>query len=162
MENPLTLLEEAVALALLGAKEQGVRVTIRSDRDLPSIIVDKIQIRQVALNLIQNAIEAMASSPCRELTVGVTRVGGLARFTVADTGSGISPDVANRLFHPFITTKEHGMGVGLSICRTIIESLAATSSWKPIRAAARCFSSPCHLRRPMRKHDHAAHSCDRR
>lgn len=122
VENPLTLLEEAVALALLGAKEQGVRVTMRSDRDLPSMIVDKIQIQQVALNLIRNAIEAMASCPRRELTVGVSKVDGLARFTVADTGSGISPDVADRLFQPFVTTKEHGMGVGLSICRTIVES----------------------------------------
>ncbi|WP_342723618.1 PAS domain S-box protein [Bradyrhizobium sp. B097] len=122
VENPITLLEEAVALALLGAKEQGVRVAIRSDPDLPSMIVDKIQIQQVALNLIRNAIEAMASCPRRELTVGVTKADGLARFTVADTGPGISPDIADRLFQPFVTTKEHGMGVGLSICRTIIES----------------------------------------
>ncbi|MFB9262368.1 PAS domain S-box protein [Bradyrhizobium erythrophlei] len=122
LENPVTLLEEAVALALLGAKEQGVRVAIRSDRDMPSIIVDKIQIQQVALNLIRNAIEAMASSPRRELTVGVARTDGVATFTVADTGPGISPEITDRLFQPFVTTKEHGMGVGLSICRTIIES----------------------------------------
>ncbi|MFB9261589.1 PAS domain S-box protein [Bradyrhizobium erythrophlei] len=122
LENPVTLLEEAVALALLGAKEQGVRVVIRSDRDIPSIIVDKIQIQQVALNLIRNAIEAMASSPRRELTVGVAKSGGAVRFTVADTGPGISPEITDRLFQPFVTTKEQGMGVGLSICRTIIES----------------------------------------
>ncbi|MGY4568302.1 MULTISPECIES: PAS domain S-box protein [Bradyrhizobium] len=122
VENPLTLLEEAVALALLGAKEQGVRVTMHSDRDLPSMVVDKIQIQQVALNLIRNAIEAMAPCPRRELTVGVSKVDGLARFTVADTGPGISADVADRLFQPFVTTKEHGMGIGLSICRTIVES----------------------------------------
>ena len=122
VESPVTLLEEAVALALLGAKEQGVRVAIRSDRDIPSIIVDKIQIQQVVLNLVRNAIEAMASSPRRELTVGVTKTDGVATFIVADTGPGISPDVADRLFQPFITTKENGMGVGLSICRTIVES----------------------------------------
>ncbi|WP_298365097.1 PAS domain S-box protein [uncultured Bradyrhizobium sp.] len=122
LESPATLLEEAVALALLGAKEQGIRVAIRSDRDMPSIVVDKIQIQQVVLNLVRNAIEAMASSPRRELTVGVTKANGVATFTIADTGPGISPDIADRLFQPFITTKEHGMGVGLSICRTIIES----------------------------------------
>ncbi len=121
LESPVTLLEEAVALALLGAKEQGIRVAIRSDRDMPSIVVDKIQIQQVVLNLVRNAIEAMASSPRRELTVGVTKTDGVATFTVADTGPGVSPDVADRLFQPFITTKEHGMGVGLSICRTIVE-----------------------------------------
>lgn len=74
------------------------------------------------LNLVRNAIEAMASSPRRELTVGVTKTDGVATFIVADTGPGISPDVADRLFQPFITTKENGMGVGLSICRTIVES----------------------------------------
>jgi len=122
LESPVTLLEEAVALALLGAKEQGVRVAIRSDRDMPPIIVDKIQIQQVVLNLVRNAIEAMATSARRELTVGVTRADAAAMFTIADTGPGISPGIADRLFQPFVTTKEHGMGVGLSICRTIIES----------------------------------------
>ncbi|MBR0934227.1 PAS domain S-box protein [Bradyrhizobium jicamae] len=122
LESPVTLLEEAVALALLGAKEQGVRVAIRSDRDIPAIIVDKIQIQQVILNLVRNAIEAMTPGPRRELTVGVTKAVGVVTFTVADTGPGISPDIADRLFQPFVTTKEHGMGVGLSICRTIIES----------------------------------------
>ncbi|OIM88558.1 PAS domain-containing sensor histidine kinase, partial [Bradyrhizobium elkanii] len=122
LESPATLLEEAVALALLGAKEQGVRVAIRSDRDMPPIIVDKIQIQQVVLNLVRNAIEAMASGPRRELTVGVSKTNGVATFSIADTGPGISPDIADRLFQPFVTTKEQGMGVGLSICRTIIES----------------------------------------
>jgi len=122
LESPVTLLEEAVALALLGAKEQGIRVAIRSDRDMPSIIVDKIQIQQVVLNLVRNAMEAMATSTRRELTVGVTKADDGAIFTIADTGPGISPGIADRLFQPFVTTKEHGMGVGLSICRTIIES----------------------------------------
>ncbi|MBR0900672.1 PAS domain S-box protein [Bradyrhizobium tropiciagri] len=122
LESPVTLLEEAVALALLGAKEQGVRVAIRSDRDMPSIIVDKIQIQQVVLNLVRNAIEAMATSARRELTVGVTKTGDEAIFTIADTGPGISSGITDRLFQPFVTTKEHGMGVGLSICRTIIEA----------------------------------------
>ncbi|WP_245508672.1 ATP-binding protein [Bradyrhizobium zhanjiangense] len=83
------------------------------------MIVAKIQIQQVALNLIRNAIEAIASCPRRELTVQVAKAD---RFTVAYKGPGISPDIADRLFQPFVTTKEHGMGVGLSICRTIIES----------------------------------------
>ena len=73
LENPAILLEEAAALALVGAREQGVRVSLRCDRDLPDIVVDKIQIQQVALNLIRNAVESMETTDRRELTVAVTR-----------------------------------------------------------------------------------------
>jgi two-component system sensor kinase FixL len=122
IENPATLLEEAAALALVGAREQGVRVSLRCDRDLPDIVVDKIQIQQVALNLIRNAVEAMETAARRELTIGVSQRGEYAFFFVADTGTGIAPEIAQQLFQPFVTSKANGMGVGLSICRTIIEA----------------------------------------
>jgi two-component system sensor kinase FixL len=122
LENPAVLLEEAAALALVGAREQGVRVSLRCDHDLPEIIVDKIQIQQVALNLIRNAVEAMETSSRRDLTIAVARQNAFAFFSVADTGSGIAPEIANHLFQPFVTSKANGMGVGLSICRTIIEA----------------------------------------
>lgn len=122
VENPATLLEEAAALALVGAREQGVRVSLRCDRGLPEILVDKVQIQQVALNLIRNAIEAMETGSRRELTIGVLRRDEFAFFFVADTGTGISPEIAHQLFQPFVTSKANGMGVGLSICRTIIEA----------------------------------------
>jgi len=122
IEDPATLLEEAAALALVGAREQGVRVSLRCERDLPDIVVDKIQIQQVTLNLIRNAIEAMETTSRRELIIGVSRRDELAFFFVADTGTGISPEIARQLFQPFVTSKASGMGVGLSICRTIIEA----------------------------------------
>jgi two-component system sensor kinase FixL len=122
IENPGVLLEEAAALALVGAKEQGVRVALRCDRDLPDIVVDKVQIQQVALNLIRNAIEAMETVNRRELTIAVKRQKDAALFSVTDTGTGISPEIAQHLFEPFVTSKPNGMGVGLSICRTIIEA----------------------------------------
>ena len=122
LEDPAVLLEEAAALALVGVKEQGVRVSLRCDHDLPEILVDKIQIQQVALNLIRNAVEAMETSSRRELVVAVTRLKEFAFFAVADTGTGISPEIAEHLFQPFVTSKANGMGVGLSICRTIIEA----------------------------------------
>ena len=122
LENPAVLLEEAAALALVGAREQGVRVSLRCDHDLPYIVVDKIQIQQVALNLIRNAIEAMETTIRRELTIGVGRQGNFAFFSVTDTGTGIVPEIAEHLFQPFVTSKANGMGVGLSICRTIIEA----------------------------------------
>ena len=122
VESPAKLLEEAAALALVGAREQGVRVSLLCDHELPDILVDKIQIQQVALNLIRNAVEAMEAAPRRELTISVGRRDDLAFFSVADTGSGIAPAIAKHLFQPFVTSKSSGMGVGLSICRTIIEA----------------------------------------
>ena len=123
LENPATLLEEAAALALFGAKEQGVRVTLRCNRDLRPVVVDKVQVQQVALNLIRNAVEAMEGLDRRELTISVkARDTEMALFSISDTGSGMDPEVSKRLFQPFVTTKANGMGVGLSICRTIIEA----------------------------------------
>jgi two-component system sensor kinase FixL len=118
------LVEEASALALVGAKEQGVRVAFAFDPDAPLVLADRIQIQQVLLNLIRNAIEAMHDARRRELTVSTHAVPseGLVEIRVADTGSGIAPEVASRLFQPFVTTKPQGMGVGLSICRTIVEA----------------------------------------
>jgi two-component system sensor kinase FixL len=122
IEDPATLMEEAAALALVGAREQGVRVSLRCDHELPQIVVDKIQIQQVALNLIRNAIEAMETTSRRELTIAVSPRDGAAFFAVTDTGMGIAPEIAQHLFQPFVTSKANGMGVGLSICRTIIEA----------------------------------------
>jgi len=131
LENPAVLLEEAAALALVGAREQGVRVSLHCDRDLPDIIVDKIQIQQVALNLIRNAVEAMETTSRRELTIEVRNRNNTAFFSVADTGTGINPEIARQLFQPFVTSKPNGMGVGLSICRTIIESHGGRISARP-------------------------------
>jgi two-component system sensor kinase FixL len=90
-----------------------------------SVLVDRVQIQQVLLNLMRNAIEAMADSQSvqRELRIS-TRLSdeGMVEISVADTGQGISPSVAEQLFRPFVTTKRHGMGVGLSISRTIVEA----------------------------------------
>lgn len=123
LEDPARLMEEASALALVGVKDQDVRVDLRLDRDIGRVIVDKIQIQQVALNLIRNAVDAMVDAPRRELEIRVRAgEGRMIRVSVADTGPGLDPDVRERLFQPFVTTKTTGMGVGLSICRTIVEA----------------------------------------
>jgi two-component system sensor kinase FixL len=123
VESVRKLVEEASALALVGAKDQGVRVRFEFDPSIDMVLADKVQIQQVLLNLIRNAIEAMEGSPKRELIVA-TKAGhdDMIEISVADTGSGISPEMANQLFQPFVTTKRHGMGVGLSISRTIVEA----------------------------------------
>jgi two-component system sensor kinase FixL len=116
------LLEEASALALVGAREHGVLVRFDLDPAAELVIADKVQVQQVVLNLIRNAIDAMEGSARRELRIATHGKGDMIEVEVADTGPGISDEVAQRLFHPFVTTKETGMGIGLSISRTIIES----------------------------------------
>jgi two-component system sensor kinase FixL len=124
IESLPKLVEEASALALVGAKEKGVRVTFSFDPDAPLVLADRIQVQQVLLNLIRNAIEAMQDVPRRELVVATQALSqdSLVEISVSDTGPGIAPEIVERLFQPFVTTKRHGMGVGLSICRTIVES----------------------------------------
>lgn len=123
VESITKLIEEANALALVGSKEHGVRVRYRIDRAHDLIMADKVQIQQVLLNLLRNAIEAMVESERRELVLSTRPAGGgMVEVSVADSGSGISPDIAPQLFQPFVTSKPQGMGVGLSISRTIIEA----------------------------------------
>ncbi|MGH9419310.1 MAG: sensor histidine kinase, partial [Thermoanaerobaculia bacterium] len=123
IESVAKLVEEASALALVGAKDHGIRVRFQLDRSNDLVLADKVQIQQVLLNLIRNAIEAMHDSARRELVISTANgEGGLLTVSVADTGTGIAPEFAEQLFQPFMTTKQHGMGVGLSISRTIIES----------------------------------------
>ena len=123
-DEPLDLLvEEATSLGLLGAHEAGIAVCTRVAPGGAIVLVDRIQIQQVLVNLIRNAIQSMAGSPDKVLTIATAREGdGYMQITVADTGTGIDAAVRARLFEAFATTKEDGMGLGLSICRTIVEA----------------------------------------
>jgi two-component system sensor kinase FixL len=123
IENLTKLVEDASALALVGAKETGARVVFRLDPSAQLVLADKVQVQQVLLNLIRNALEAMQESAKRDLTISTERLDPeTVVVAVADTGSGIAPEIRDQLFQPFVTTKRHGMGVGLSISRTIMES----------------------------------------
>ncbi|BDA85683.1 PAS domain-containing sensor histidine kinase [Aureimonas sp. SA4125] len=133
------LIEEASALGLVGAREMGVRVSYRFDEKAPLVMVDRIQIQQVLLNLIRNAIESMADTTRRDLVIATARQHDLVEISVSDTGSGIAPDMMARLFHPFVTTKSQGMGVGLSICRTIVESHGGRIWAEPGQAGGTVF-----------------------
>jgi two-component system, LuxR family, sensor kinase FixL len=123
VESLSRLVAEANALALVGTREHGIDVQVNVDPATDCVFVDRIQIQQVLFNLIRNAIEAMLDSPVRSLTISTTA--GPAEFAticIEDTGPGISESVAPQLFQPFVTSKPTGMGIGLSICRTIIEA----------------------------------------
>jgi two-component system sensor kinase FixL len=123
IESLSKLVEEASALALLGAKDADIRVAIRLDPKHDLILADRVQIQQVLLNLIRNSVDAMIDSPERRLVISSEAAeGDMVQVNVADTGGGMAPEVMEKLFQPFVSTKSHGMGVGLSICRTIVES----------------------------------------
>ncbi len=124
IESLPKLIEDASTLALIGAKENGVDVSFRLDPAVDLVLADRIQIQQVLVNLIRNAIEVMAeTSGRRRLEIAaVADREDLVQVSVSDTGGGIAPEIAKQLFQPFVTTKRKGMGLGLSICRTIIEA----------------------------------------
>jgi len=123
VESLPKLVEEASALALVGAKEHGIRVRFDFDPAIDMVLADRVQIQQVVLNLIRNAMDSMAQSDRRDLVVSLSPAeDGMAEVAVADSGTGVDPEIADRLFQPFITTKRTGMGVGLSISRTIVEA----------------------------------------
>lgn len=123
VESLPRIVEEAAALGLVGAREQGVIVRFRFDPTVDLVLADRVQIQQVVLNLLRNALDAMEGSERKDLTVRIDpATDDMAQVSVADTGPGISPEIEGQLFQPFVTTKAAGMGVGLSICRTIVEA----------------------------------------
>jgi two-component system sensor kinase FixL len=123
VESITKLVEEASALALVGVKDRGIRVQFQFDASVDMVLADRVQIQQVLLNLIRNAMDAMEMSQARDLMISIAPAGeAYVRISVADSGSGIAAEVAEHLFQPFVTNKRQGMGVGLSISRTIVEA----------------------------------------
>ncbi len=123
LEDINKVVEEASALALVGARESGILVRMELSAGLPPLTLDRIQIQQVVLNLVRNATEALAGCKRRELAIRTGQPSDAAVMVeVADTGPGLNEGVKNQLFQPFVTTKPKGMGLGLSISRSIIEA----------------------------------------
>jgi two-component system sensor kinase FixL len=121
MENPIKVVEEALVLGLADIGDSGVRVRSAFDAATPPVYIDKVQIQQVLINLMRNAIEAMQAVESRELEIKVFPAEGGVQISICDSGPGLAPEVAARLFQPFVTTKKTGMGVGLSICQSIMQ-----------------------------------------
>ena len=122
-EDVKHLVEEAGALALVGSRERGIKSVFEFGPDSGMVVADRVQIQQVLINLMRNAMEAMRDSPRRELVVRTRPISAeRMQVEVEDTGPGISEEIASQLFQPFVTTKAGGMGIGLSISKRIIES----------------------------------------
>ncbi len=147
--RPEALLEAIMPLVSLQARELDVRVETRLKHGLPPVVCDRTMVEQVLLNLARNAMQAMdqvhmaAPSLSIEvrLTGGVPGVPGKSwlEFSVADVGPGIAEDVKQRLFTPFFTTKEEGMGLGLSLCRTVVEQHGGFLAHEPNRPQGTIF-----------------------
>ena len=125
------VVEEAATLALVDAADRGIGVHFDVPPDLPVLAIDRIQIQQVLVNLVRNAVEAMEGAPHRHLTIRARPAQGGVAVEIADTGPGLPERVRRSLFKPFVTTKPEGMGVGLSICRSIIEAHNGTIAAEP-------------------------------
>ncbi len=144
--DPRVLLDAIMPLVSLQARKLNVRVETRLQDGLPAVLCDRTMVEQVLLNLARNAMQAMdaAGTPAvhRLLLIQVRRAGanmsagepnGKAwlEFSVADHGPGIPDDVAQQLFTPFFTTKAEGMGLGLSLCRTVVEQHGGFLGFEP-------------------------------
>jgi C4-dicarboxylate-specific signal transduction histidine kinase len=122
-ERLADIIEKIGSIAFLEADLQGIRHRVIIHDPDAYVLVDRIQVQQVLLNLIRNGFEAMQGEAVRALVVETRRTAGdMIEISVSDTGSGIPPEAEDMLFTAFRTTKKDGMGIGLSICRTIVEA----------------------------------------
>tara|TARA_R110000787_G_scaffold285019_1_gene399595 strand:- start:509 stop:1966 length:1458 start_codon:yes stop_codon:yes gene_type:complete len=120
LEDIAEVLREAAALAMAGSYDIDLRWEVEPRLD--PVLIDRIQIQQVVVNLVRNAREAMAGAADRRLVIGLRREGPLIVVSVSDSGPGVEPAIASHLLDAFVTSKPHGLGVGLSISRNIVES----------------------------------------
>ncbi|MEO1241865.1 MAG: PAS domain S-box protein [Pseudomonadota bacterium] len=116
------VIEEACVIALIGAQSEGVNVDMNLADDIGMAPLDRIQMQQVIVNLVRNAIDAMHGVNEKTLTISTQKTEDSIEICVEDTGHGVSEDINKRLFEPFVTSKEEGMGIGLSLSKSIIDA----------------------------------------
>ena len=144
--SPRALLDDVMPLVILQARKLGVRVVVNCPSDLPAVLCDRTMVEQVLLNLTRNGMQAMADdTPHKVLTLAVRLATAQAsnrwlEFLVADLGHGIPEGVAEKLFTPFFTTKQEGMGLGLSLCRTVVEQHGGLLRFQPNVPCGTVFS----------------------
>jgi two-component system sensor histidine kinase DctS len=139
---PSILVDAVMPLVSLQARKLGVRVDTHVDASLPPVLVDRTMVEQVLLNLARNAMQAMDHAAVADpsLAIEVKKAGGAwLEFSVTDVGAGIPDEVEQQLFTPFFTTKSEGMGLGLSLCRTVVEQHGGFLAFEPNRPTGTIF-----------------------
>lgn len=137
LADPCKLAEDAIYFEAASARYRKITCKVECAPELPTILVDRVQIQQVILNLVKNAIQSVGANGT--VTVAITAEPDNLRFTVTDTGPGVPPDRIARLFEPFSTTKTDGMGLGLPICKSIIEAHGGAICYQPSSAGGATF-----------------------
>ncbi len=134
------LINDATTLGLIGAREKGVEWWIDIDPGVENVLADRVQIQQVMVNLMRNAIEAMEKTPVKRLAIRARSRGtDQVEISVEDSGPGVPPEILDSLFQPFSSTKQQGMGLGLSICRTIIEAHGGKLGMESVESGGTIF-----------------------
>lgn len=115
------MVQDAIALALVNGDGRGVDLSVDIDPACEQVLVEPLQIQQVLVNLLRNALEAMEHSSTKILKIASGPApNGMVQISVSDSGPGIASDIADKLFHPFVSSRPTGMGLGLAICHTIV------------------------------------------
>lgn len=115
------VVQDSLAMALTGAGQK-ISINLQLSGGLPNVLIDRVQIQQVIVNLVRNAIDVLADGSGGAIGISTSQADNQLLLRVSDNGPGISAEVADRLFHPFVTTKPKGMGIGLSMCKSIVDS----------------------------------------
>ncbi len=139
IESLNVLVEESLALALVGPAGRKVHLRFALCHDVPQVFVDRVQIQQVIVNLVRNAIDSMEGIEFPEMEIGSRIINSTVEVSIADTGRGVAPDVAVDLFSAFVTTKRIGMGVGLSICKAIMDEHGGKIGFRPLEPKGTIF-----------------------
>ena len=122
VEDINAVVEEICKLTTLGTAGDGIDLELNLAADLPPVLIDHVQIQQVVLNLVRNSIDALRDCETRTISVATVPNGDMVEVVVSDNGPGLPEEVRERVFEPFVSTKPDGIGIGLSICRTIVEA----------------------------------------
>jgi C4-dicarboxylate-specific signal transduction histidine kinase len=135
------VVEELRELIETNARLHGVRVTLDLAPNLPEVLVDAGRIQYAVLNLVQNSLEALALRPTADATIGIktSTAEDAVELAVSDNGPGVAPDVEQRAFDPFFSTKPNGLGLGLAVNRSIARAHRGSVGYRPNQPTGACF-----------------------